>query len=170
MTPEAFKIKVMHFKNKLYRFCLRMLADEEEAADAVQDVYIKLWSMQDKLNTYDNPEAYAMRMARNNCLDRLKSANKRNLRLDGVQIISAYDPQAQYESRDTAIMIKSLIEQLPDLQRTIIHLRDVEQYEMNEIELITGLNANAIRVNLSRARNAIRESLNKIQHHEYQRS
>jgi RNA polymerase sigma factor (sigma-70 family) len=170
MTPEVFKIKVLHFKNKLYRLCLRMLANEDEAADAVQEVYLKLWTMQDKLNTLENTEAYAMRMARNHCLDNLRASLNKQVMVDGVSIANPSNQASDYEAKDTAYLIKSLITRLPELQRTIIHLRDVEQYEMSEIESITGLNANAIRVNLSRARRAIRESIQKIQHHEYQRS
>lgn len=168
MTPEAFKIKVLHFKNRLYRYCLRMLNDHDEANDAVQEVYLKLWTMKDRLNTYDNPDAYAMKMARNHCLDQLKASRRQNVRLSELEADVSINTGASFDDRDMTARIKSLIDQLPELQRSIIHLRDIEQYTIDEIELITGLNPNAIRVNLSRARKKIRDKIEKYQHHEYQ--
>jgi RNA polymerase sigma factor (sigma-70 family) len=167
MSPEAFIQKVNPFKNKVYRLCLRFLSDTDEAADAVQELYMKLWTMQEKLDHINNLEAFSMTLARNHCLDQLKAARRMTTTLTENVPSDAVDPTRQMEMRETSKIVGFLINQLPELQRTVIHLRDVEQYEFEEIEAITGLKTNAIRVNLSRARKKIREKLLKYQHHEF---
>ncbi len=167
ISPEAFIAKVNPFKNKVYRLCLRFLSDAEEAADAVQELYLKLWTMQEKLDHISNLEAFSMTLARNHCLDQLKAARRTITALSDDVPSDSVDPTRQMELLETSKIVGSLINQLPELQRTVIHLRDVEQYEFDEIEAITGLKANAIRVNLSRARKKIREKLLKYQHHEF---
>jgi RNA polymerase sigma factor (sigma-70 family) len=167
MSPEAFIQKVNPFKNKVYRLCLRFLSDTDEAADAVQELYMKLWTMQEKLDHINNLEAFSMTLARNHCLDQLKAARRTTTTLTENVPSDAVDPTRQMEMRETSKIVGFLINQLPELQRTVIHLRDVEQYEFEEIEAITGLKTNAIRVNLSRARKKIREKLLKYQHHEF---
>lgn len=69
------------------------------------------------------------------------------------------------ENADSIELIKRIISNLPDLQRTVIHLRDVETMEYEEIVEITGLNLNAVRVNLSRARKKVRDEIIKIQNY-----
>ncbi len=167
MSPEAFIQKVNPFKNKVYRLCLRFLSDTDEAADAVQELYMKLWTMQEKLDHINNLEAFSMTLARNHCLDQLKAGRRTTTTLTENVPSDAVDPTRQMEMRETSKIVGFLINQLPELQRTVIHLRDVEQYEFEEIEAITGLKTNAIRVNLSRARKKIREKLLKYQHHEF---
>jgi len=78
-----------------------------------------------------------------------------------------YDP---VEWVETSTRIRDLIGRLPEQQQTIMYLRDIEQNEYNEIEEITGLNANAIRVNLSRARKKVRDELLKTWNHENEHS
>jgi RNA polymerase sigma-70 factor (ECF subfamily) len=69
------------------------------------------------------------------------------------------------ENADSVVLIKQIISGLPELQRTIIQLRDIEQLEYEEIAEATELNVNAIRVNLSRARKKVRDEILKIQNY-----
>lgn len=146
-------------KQKLYRFALRLLGDHDEALDAVQDIFIKLWSLRDKLHTYNSTEAFAMKITKNHCLDRLK--RKRTVSIDENSARERYESGSDIlrnaEMEDAAGIIKRFIEVLPSQQKMVIQLRDVEGYEFNEIESILGMEINTIRVNLSRARKKVRE-------------
>jgi RNA polymerase sigma factor (sigma-70 family) len=171
MTPQEFKIQVFPLKNKLYRFSKRILDDAEEAKDIVQEVFIKLWKKGDGLKEYKSIEALAMVTTRNLCLDKLKtkkypSENIDNLRNE-VEVSGSEDKQALSEMVQK---IHQLIKTLPELQRTVIQLRDVEGYDFDEIAGILDMNENAVRVNLSRARKKIREILVNNKRHEYQRN
>jgi len=112
-------------------------------------------------------EAFAMRMTRNRCLDLMRersSAANGNLRLVKQKKDHFQNLQDEIELSETALLIRKLISLLPDIQQTVMYLRDVEQYEFEEIAKITEMNVNAIRVVLSRARKKVREELLKQQH------
>lgn len=167
MTAKEFKIRVLPISNKLLRFAVQMLKNEEEAKDLVQDVFLKLWQKRDELEKLDNIEWYAMRMVRNACLDYIRlnrsvSIEKKGLRLPAEGTVS---PSDDLELSETAQLVRKLIRDLPELQGRIMWLRDIEQYDYDEIAEMTDLNANAIRVNLSRARKKVRDELLKHQNY-----
>lgn len=167
MLPSEFKRSVLPLSNKLLCFALHLIQDEEDARDAVQDVFLKLWQKRDSLDLIENMEAFAMRMTRNRCLDLLRersSAANGNLRLVRQKKDNFHNLQDEIELSETALLIRKLISLLPDIQQTVMYLRDVEQYEFEEIAKITEMNVNAIRVVLSRARKKVREELLKQQH------
>lgn len=147
---------------KLYRFALSYLKDQAEAEDAVQEVMIKLWDRRETLKNYRSVEAFAMTVTRNHCLDRLRK--KRTLSFEEVPVLEkefhrAGNPHERMELNDNVNKIRMIMQELPGQQREIVQLRDVEGYAFEEIADITGMNVNLIRVNLSRARKKIRETL-----------
>lgn len=155
------------FKNKLFRLGIKILNDADEAADAVQEVYLKLWNMRDKLHTYNSKEALAMAMVKNHCLDQLKAQHNKVRKLGKSTIeIADYNSAQRLDLFDTTPLIEQLIRQLPMQQKLVMHLRDIEQYEFDEIADLTGQSLNAVRANLSRARKQVREQL--IQHNNYE--
>jgi RNA polymerase sigma-70 factor (ECF subfamily) len=152
----------MPFKDKVFRLARRLLVSNEEAEDATQEILMKLWSNQSKISSYNNVEAFAMTMTKNFCLDRLKSKQAQNLKI----VHSNYQDnnvslQKQVELSDSLSWVGKMLEQLPEQQRMILQLRDIEAYEFDEIAEIMEMNPTAIRVALSRARKTIREQLTK---------
>lgn len=167
MTIKEFKINLLPLKNKLYRLSLGILSNRDDAQDAVQDIYIKIWKMQHKLNNLKNTEAFMMTVARNHCLDKLKSKRNRFLSLnENIANSSFPSPSISNEQADLIDKVKQVMQQLPEQQRTILHLRDIEGYEYEEIIEITGWDINYLRVNLSRGRKKIKETILKLQHYE----
>lgn len=166
MQQTEFLNVVMPFKDKLFRLAKRLLVSREEAEDATQEILMKLWSKQNAMMTYNNVEAYAMMMTKNFCLDRLKSKQAETLKL----VHSNYRDenvslQNQLEVSDSLGWIGKIMEELPEQQKMVLQLRDVEQYEFEEIASLLDMNPTAVRVALSRARKMVREKL--IQKHEY---
>lgn len=168
MTSTEFKQQVLPLGKKLYHFARLLLNNDAEAQDAVQETYLKLWKIKDRLKGLNNLEAFAMKMTKNWCLDRLKA--KKPLLVDNYT--SGYDPEhdsenphATLETTDKMNRFKNLMKLLPEQQQIILQLRDIEGYEFEEIAEITGINPNAVRVNLSRARKKIRESMTKIENY-----
>lgn len=169
MDAIAFKQLILPAKNKLYRLALSLLKDGEEANDILQEVMLRLWHQRHQWKEYDSPTALAMRVTRNLCLDRLKSKNYLNRA--GQALMPDYGsddatPYHQLELMDSSQLMKQLFSSLPEQQQTIIRLRDVEEMSYDEIEKITGLSINTIRVNLSRARKSVREKYLKITKYE----
>ncbi|MFT6795885.1 MAG: RNA polymerase sigma factor (sigma-70 family) [Maribacter sp.] len=160
MKQSEFLNVVMPFKDKLYRLAKRLLVSSEEAEDATQEILMKLWSKKNKIEGYKSVEAFAMTMTKNFCLDRLKSKQANNLKL----VHSNYSDdnsslQRQVEARDSIDWVQRIMEELPEQQKLVVQLRDVEQYEYEEIEALLDMKPTAIRVALSRARKTIREKL-----------
>lgn len=163
MDSEEFKSKVFVLKDKLYRFSKRILNDETEAQDIVQDVLMKFWKMRNELGQYNNLEAFAMTMVKNLSFDKVRRKNTRyekaaSIRYETETIVVADD----LEKRELSEQVKQVINCLPEPQRTIIHLRDVEDYDFEEIVPLVDMSVETIRVNLSRARKKVREEMQKI--------
>ncbi|NQU86364.1 MAG: sigma-70 family RNA polymerase sigma factor [Mariniphaga sp.] len=164
MVAKDFKTKVLPVSNKLLRFASHFLKDEDEARDAVQDVFLKLWQKRNNLGEIENIEAFAMRMTRNRCLDMIRARKVVPIseEVERQMKEETTDVHSKVELSESATIIRKLINKLPDLQRTVMHLRDIEQYTYDEIAEITELQINAIRVNLSRARKKVRDEFLKI--------
>lgn len=168
MTQEEFKNKILPLKNSLYRFALRMLNDRQEAEDNIQEVFIKLWNLRRTLHKYNNIGGFAMTINKNMCFDRLRTRKQAIISLDEVQAEN-YD-QGVIESLENKNMIEhieKIVEQLPEQQKMIFHLRDIEGYEYEDISETLSMSINTIRVNLSRAKKKIKESLQKTYNYGY---
>ena len=163
MTQSEFLNIVMPFKDKVFRLAKRLLVSQEEAEDATQEILLKLWDKKSQMEKYRNVEAFSMTMTKNYCLDRLKSKQAQNLKI----VHSNYQDnnvsvQKKIELNDSMSWIGKLMEDLPEQQKIIIQLRDIEQYEFSEISKMLDMNETAIRVALSRARKTLRERLKDL--------
>ena len=166
MNQSDFLKSVLPFKDKVFRLAKRLLVSTEEAEDATQELYFKLWRNKEKLANYKNVEAFAMTMTKNYCFDRLKSKQASNLTF----VHSNYKEkdtalETKIEQRDSVSQVHVLIDKLPEQQKLVIQLRDIEEYDFEEIGKMLDLKPTAVRVALSRARKTIREEL--IKQHNY---
>jgi len=160
MTQKEFLNIVMPFKDKVFRLAKRLLVSTEEAEDATQEVLLKLWNNKKKISAYKNVEAFSMTMTKNFCFDKLKSKQAQNLKIVHSNYEDKQTPlQKQVELNDSVNWVEKIIEDLPEQQKIIIQLRDIEAYNLDEIAKMLDMNNTAVRVNLSRARKAIREKL-----------
>ena len=166
MNQAEFLNVVMPFKDKLYRLAKRLLVSTEEAEDATQEILLKLWAKNKAIEGYKNVEAFAMTMTKNFCLDRLKSKQAGNLKLVHSNFSDGHSSlQKQVEARDSLTWVEKIMEELPDQQKMVLQLRDVEEYDFEEIGKLLDMKPTAIRVALSRARKTVREKL--MQKHSY---
>jgi RNA polymerase sigma-70 factor (ECF subfamily) len=167
MEAKEFKKKILPLGQNLFRFATGILKDTHEAEDVVQDVFLKLWKMRDQIESIHNINAFTYKMTRNICLDKLKGRRMHYFDSTAKGIpepeVSDPGPESLAEMRDSAERISYFISTLPEQQKSIIHMRDIDGYSYEEISEIMDMEINAIRVTLSRARRSVRESLNKIQ-------
>ncbi len=165
MNVEVFESRVLPSKNKLFRFAFRLLGSSEEAKDVVQDVLIKVWNGREQMAEVQNMEAWCMRITKNLSLDRIRSRNRRAT--DSIEEVleirhETLSPHEKAEIHEHMQQIDTMIAALPEKQRQVIHLRDIEGYSYNEICEILELDMNQVKVNLFRARSAVREKLVKM--------
>ncbi|MGC4020745.1 MAG: sigma-70 family RNA polymerase sigma factor [Cyclobacteriaceae bacterium] len=154
----------MPTKNKLYRFAFRLLGSSEEAKDVVQETMIKVWNGRDMAEV-QNMEAWCMRITKNLSLDKLRSKQRKSTTTLEVGYDVRHEslsPHEKTEMQESMKRIDQLMAALPDKQRQVMHLRDIEGHSYNEICDILELDMNQVKVNLFRARNAVREKLIKL--------
>ena len=156
-------------QGKMFSIARQLLADEEDAGDAVQETFLRLWQNRERLDTHPSVEGYAMQTLKNICLDKIK-LKKDNVSIDSLEFsLSGEEPYNAVQNRDSTNIVKRIIETLPKLQKMIITMRDVEEYELSEIAEITGTNVAAVKVNLSRARKKVRDVFISIESHNLNR-
>lgn len=163
MEAETFKQRFLSFHPKLYRIALALVESPEDAEDILQEAYTKLWSKRDSLEAVQQPEAFAVTIVRNLCLDFLRSprTNSRSEPLETVILHCEDSPERQVETRDQLRQVVRLIQELPPNQQQVIRLRGMEDCSMEEIAEITGFSPANVRTLLSRARKYIKDKLRK---------
>lgn len=162
MDIEEFNIKVLTLKDKIFRFARRILENVEDAEDVTQDIFIRMWGMRKKLDKIENIEAMAIRSTKNLCFDRLKHEKVKRNHLESIKIRQNRISKIRTDEDEIRGIIENVVNSLPEKQRMVMHLRDIEGYGIKEIEEMLGMDANAIRVNLSRSRKKVKEEVSKI--------
>jgi RNA polymerase sigma-70 factor (ECF subfamily) len=135
-----------------------IVGSRPEAEDIVQELYERLWKRRETIVGYTHSGAYIMASARNMCLDRLRA---RRPQVELMQGMASENDEKPAENDVTGI-VERLVAALPEGQRTVMRLRDVECMEVDEIAAITGMQPPAVRMALSRARGTVKEKLVKI--------
>lgn len=169
MDLKTFTQRVLPTQGRLFRLAKLFLRNREEAEDTLQEVLLKLWTNRQQLESYQSVEAFAVQMTRNLCLDKLKSKAHQTTTGDlDLHDVSTENisPYQQTELSDSAALMRQLMEALPEQQKLILHLRDVEEYSFEEIQEVTGMTVNNIRVILSRARKEVRDGYLKANNYE----
>ncbi|TAL67893.1 MAG: RNA polymerase sigma factor [Bacteroidetes bacterium] len=165
MELNELKIKISECRNLLFRFARRLLGSREDAEDLVQEVFVKLWQKMDKLDEKRNFNAFAMTVTKNLCIDKLRARRGKFIELD-EEITYNQNYARDFEIKDSVEQAKLLIENLPLKQKMIIHLRDIEGFEYEEISNLLGYNIIDIKVTLCRTRKKIREQLMELYDYE----
>ena len=161
MEQKEFLNIILPCKDTLYRLAKRLLVSSDEAEDAVQEVFLKLWKGRDNIHHYRSPEAFAVTMTKNYCLDRLKSRQASNLKIVHTNYKNSDNIEKDVETNEGVELVTRIMQTLPEKQKMIMQFRDIEQFEFSEIAQMLSMNETAIRVALSRARKTVREQLIK---------
>jgi len=161
MQVEEFNLLVTQLKDKMYRLALRVVSNEEEARDVVQESLIKIWRKRDKLAEIENPAAYCMTITRNMGIDKLRAKKMSISDIDEHYNIESKtaDPERDLIAKDELSLVMKVVNALPENHRTVIHLRDIEGYTYKEIAGITGFSIEKVKVYLHRARTKLRHQL-----------
>ena len=159
MTHAIFKDTVFSLKDEMYRFAKRFVLSSDEAEDVVQDLMMKFWQKKEELANFGNLKSYALKSVKNECLNRLKH---HDVKLGFADFQMHRSELYQVDTNNLKEQIIGFINQLPEKQKAVIHLKDVEEYEVSEISEILEMEENAVRVNLMRARQKVKEQIQKL--------
>lgn len=153
MTKEEFIQSIIPMRDKLKEVAVGMTGDDNLAEDTVQEVMLKLWSMRQSLDRYDNKHGLAVTMLRNRIKDHWRHRKFENGMPERLNDMEADTPDA--DTADEVKLISIIIEHLPPLQGKLFRMKEIEGYDSTEIMEITGCTAESLRQNLSRARRKI---------------
>jgi len=161
MKKLTFQTDVLPLKDELYRLALRITLNTAEAEDVVQETMLKVWNRREQWDTIGSMEAFCLTICRNMALDRMKRADTQNQPLEAsheaVDTSYASNPEEQAVQRDRVRLVRQLMTQLPEKQRTCMQLRDVEGKPYKDIAAIMGITEQQVKVNIFRARQAIKQ-------------
>ena len=163
MKKVDFHADVLPLKDKIFRLALRITLNREEAEDIAQETLIRVWQKKDDWNEIENMEAFCLTICRRLSLDYFRQhqlrAEKEKEVLAFHSPVSVSLPDEILDQKQRVAMVRRLIGELPEVQRTIIQLRDIEGLSYDEIAGITALTETQVKVYLHRARKKIRENL-----------
>lgn len=163
MTHEQFRDTVFILKDEMYRFAKKFVTSSDEAEDVVQDLMMKFWQTKEKLSEYGSLKSFIMKCVKNECLNRLKH---HDVKMGFADLQLHRSEQYKPEFNNMKEQILNFINQLPEKQKTVIHLKDVEEYDISEIAEILDMEENAVRVNLMRARQKVKEQITNLMDYE----
>ena len=162
MKKISFENDILPLKNELYRLALHITLNPAEAEDVVQDTMIKVWSRRDGWDEIESIEAFCLTICRNLALDRMRKMENQNQSLEEGEHEKpdqsyASNPEEQAMQRDRVELIRRLRSELPEKQRSAMHLREFEGKSYKEIASIMAISEEQVKVNIFRARQAIRQ-------------
>ena len=165
MKYISFRDDVLPLKNELLRLVLRITLNRVEADYIVQDTLIKFWKRRSDWEDIDSIEAFSLTICRNLSLDRIKKKENDNNSLEdvkGVEPLSSSNPQDRMIQADRVNLIRQIVDSLPEKQRSCMQLRDFEGKSYKEIAVILDITEEQVKVNIFRARQAVKQRYLKL--------
>lgn len=159
MQEISFRNDILPLKDKLFRLALRITLDRAEAEDVVQDTMIRVWNKRDEWTQFGSIEAYCLVIAKNLAIDRSQKKEAQHMELtpEMAEEPEASGPYDQLVNEERMNLIHRLINELPEKQRLIMQLRDIEGESYKKIASILNLTEEQVKVNLFRARQKVKQ-------------
>jgi len=161
---SAFKMLVVKYQQAAFSFAFKMMGDEDDARDVVQESFINIWQ---KINTYDikrSFKSWLYKIIYNKSIDALRAKKRRtggaleNI-IDELVDKASQRPDIRLENNEAAMLIRMMTEELPEKQKLIFTLRDLQGLSVEETTEISGMSEEVIKSNLYHARKSIRLQL-----------
>lgn len=156
MTVEEYNKAVRDLSHRLFGFVFKSIKDEEDANDLVQDAFMKLWQHREKVE-FPKAKAWLFTTAYNALINFVKKSGRQQRMEEGMEI--AFESKNRFELQE---IIDMALEKLPEQQKSILLMRDLEGYNYKEIGDILGLNESQVKVYLFRARKKVKDQIKDL--------
>jgi RNA polymerase sigma-70 factor (ECF subfamily) len=174
--PKAFDELVRRHQERVFNLCYRMVGMYEDADDCAQETFVRVYRSLKEFGFRSAFSTWLYRIAVNTCKNHLASRgyrrNREMVRINGNTAGEStapaeigdctYAPNGALERKETEELVQRTIDSLPDDQRTVVVLRDVEDLSYEEIARITGLNLGTVKSKIARGRRHLREKLERL--------
>lgn len=151
---------LLAYKDKFYRFALRLTGNENDAKDVMQDLAIKIWQKGKDFDKLENKEAWVMSVTKNLAIDKIRRNKIRqhdNLEHAYKLADNINDPGQQVESKDMMDKIKNLIDTMPENYKAVLQLREIEEMSYKEIADILNMTIEKVKIYIFRARKMLQK-------------
>jgi RNA polymerase sigma-70 factor (ECF subfamily) len=167
MQEISFRNDILPLKDRLYRLALRIALDRAEAEDIVQDTLIRVWNQRAEWPGIESIEAYCLTVCRRIAIDRTRLKEHQNEALgeEAAQVSDEGNPYETMVTEERVKLLHRLVSQLPEKQRSVMQLRDVEGKSYKEIATILEMSEEQVKVTLLRARQRIKEQFIHIENY-----
>ena len=164
MKLKEFKNNILPLRDKLFRIALRVTCNKEEAEDIVQDIMLKMWQLRDEWNKIQNLEAYCCMMSRNLAIGRLTLKDNQHISTDNsvFEIKDETSISGMLEEAEMHHLLRSFISGLPEKEKSVIELRDIESMSYKEIATMLEIPESQVKINLFRGRQKLKELFKRI--------
>lgn len=166
MKDWDFRHDLLPLKDKIFRLAQRITLSREEAEDITQETLLRVWSKREELQGVESVEAYCLTVCRNLSIDRSEKKENRNLSLEEAAcdpMDGSHNADERMARDERRVWVNRLFNRLPEKQRTVMQLRDIEGHSYRETAAIMGISEEQVKVNLFRARQWIRKEYEKIE-------
>ena len=153
---------LLAYKDKFYRFALRLTGNEYDAEDIMQELAIKIWKKGEDFDKLENKEAWCMSVTRNMAIDKIRHNKvRRHENIETVFNVSSdsKNPEKQLESSDTMGKLREIINSLPENYKTVIQLREIEEMSYKEIAKIMNVELDKVKIYIFRARKMLQKMI-----------
>jgi RNA polymerase sigma-70 factor (ECF subfamily) len=155
MEQSLFTAAVQQYQDMVYRVALHCFGDPQDAEDAVQEVFLRLYTQDKSFDGEDHLRRWLIRVTVNVCRDTLRSPwRKRRVPLDAI-------PEPVFEQPEQAELYREVMK-LPEKYRTVLDLFYYEELSVKEIAEVLHLRPTAVTTRLSRARTQLKERLTEV--------
>ena len=162
----SFRNDILPLKDKLFRLALRITLNPADAEDVVQETMIKVWNRRNNWDAIDNIESFCLTVCRNLAVDKTRYMGNQTLSIEMEKEPSDdshhANPEEQVVQRDRIRLVRQLINQLPEKQRSCMQLRDIEGKSYKDIAAILDISEEQVKVNIFRARQTIKEKFSRV--------
>ncbi len=172
LTIIRFDILVKRYRHRVYGFAYHYLVDEDAAADVTQEVFLRMWQNRTKIDE-ERVLGWLLRVTRNACVDavRKRNAYRRRIETNSDTIDAQADRAPLPDQQASASMfndrLNAALNKLDEPYKSIIILREIQEYKYGEISETLDLPLNTIKVYLHRARKKLRKELSEDLRYEY---
>lgn len=157
MTAKEYNVAVDEFSDNIFRFALKHLRNEMSAKDVVQETFTRVWIKHEEIS-FEKVKSYLFTTAYHAIVDWVKK-DGRNGDIEKAGSHSSHDNAYNIDLKE---ILDEALERLPEIQKTVVLLRDYEGYNYAEIAEITSLSESQVKVYIFRARQALKEYLKRI--------
>ncbi|MBO7601613.1 MAG: sigma-70 family RNA polymerase sigma factor [Bacteroidaceae bacterium] len=168
MKEISFRDDILPLKDKLFRVALRITFDRAEAEDIVQETLIKVWNKREEWNSLESIEAYSLTLTKNLAIDLREKMDAKTEELTEQHDRTQDDanPHEKLEQKERLMWVHRLIEGLPEKQRRIMQMRDIEEKSYKEIAQALDTTEEQVKINLFRARQKVKQGFLRLDAYE----